>query len=109
MNREWRLANPEKVHAIQKRHRDAYPGRVAAAARAARAANPDRFHERDRRWYAKNKDAMRAQAKINNADRVMIAGDRVRIGQLPPELQPIAQLIKEARKTLREKATHGNS
>jgi hypothetical protein len=60
----------------------------------------------NRRWYwANHEDVKRRQrewaaAKHERDPRMMFAGELVRVSELPPELQPVARVIRETRRLL---------
>jgi len=84
----WREANRERLRAYQAVYKAAW----RAANRERVTANRERVNANQAAWRAADPT-------------VRIGGDRVRISKLPEELRPIALLIRETRKEIRERSS----
>jgi len=96
----WREANRERLRAHYAVYRAAW-----------RAANRERLRAHQNAYQAAYRAANRERVNANQAayratrPRVSIGDGVVRISTLPEELRPIALLIRETRKEIRERSS----
>jgi hypothetical protein len=65
-NAKWREENPEKCTAIIRRFAERHPGYAKEQAARLRALDPEKARERDRAWYARNAEKVRARKNAYN-------------------------------------------
>ena len=77
-----------------------------AAQRKWRAAHRDQKLAELRAWQASHREEIMLYQRAN--PKVGLAGECVHLSELPPELQPIALAIREARQLIRQRRQDGN-
>lgn len=106
---KYRAANPEKVRAANRASKARHSDRRLVQERAYREANPDKVREWRRAWRAANQEhakATMAQWRLGNPH-VSLMGQKVRISALPPEVQEVASLLRQARQVIRSSQSGG--
>ena len=91
----WRAAHLEEIRAKDRAYRASHKEEI----RAYLAAHQEESRSTRAAYYASHKEEMRAK----NANRVSLAGKVVHIETLPEELRPIARLIQETRREIRQR------
>lgn len=102
--------NSEDRRAYAKAYYQAHKQHANKVNRAWRTEHHDQFRAQRRRWYAEHKEqhlavtSRNARARWETDPLVSIAGERVRLSSLPDDLRQVAQLIKEARRLIRQQS-----
>jgi hypothetical protein len=113
--REYRARNLDRVREWGRANRRAYLERNPELRRKHYALSRDQEREKrraylakhpeyNREYYARNRDRelARGRDRRNDNPQVWLAGQRVRISELPEELRPVAIAVREARRTIKE-------
>ena len=108
-----RETKPERARRIAREQYWKYRDRKLEKARAYKAAHREELNRKRAESYRRNLDYERARRRIYSSEYkrrnpiVSVMGDKVRIHALPEEWQPIAHLILETRKEIKEVRRNG--